>query len=98
MGHCGYPSPRDKSTITPAILHNRVYVAEYLAHMVLLCELLDQWSLSTQPKLLSASNNRLFQSLSGLLTNSSDLTLTREPIPVWNLARVIRLCDTAVGR
>ena len=81
--------------ITPAILRNRVYVAEYLVHVALIRELLDQFSLSTNPQLLSASNNRLLQSLSGLLTNTSDITLTREPIPVWNLVRVIRLRDSA---
>ena len=74
--------------VTQAILHNRAYAKEYLAHAALIRELLDQSSLTTNSQLLSASSNRLFQSLSGLLTNSSDITLTGEPIPVWNLARV----------
>ena len=79
--------------ITPAILRNRVYAKEYLAHVALIRELLDQSSLLTNPQLLSASNN--CKSLSGLLTNTSDVALSREPIPVWNLDRVIRLCDSA---
>ena len=81
--------------ITPAVLRNRVYAAGYLAHVALIRELLDQSPLSTNPQLLSASSNRFFQSLSGLFTNTSDIALTREPIPIWNQARVIRLCDSA---
>ena len=37
------------------------------------------------------SNNGLFQSLAGLLNGASDCTLTEEPIPVWNIVRVIRV-------
>ena len=33
--------------------------------------------------------------MSGLLTGTSDCTLTGEPIPVWNLVRVVRTCDNA---
>ena len=38
---------------------------------------------------------QLMHSLSGLLTHTSDITLTRDPIRVWNLVRVVRLCDRA---
>ena len=81
-------------TIAPAIMHNQKYATEYLAHASLIRELLEQSSLTTNPKLLASSGNRFLQSLSGLLTHSSNLPLTREPIPVWNLAQ-IRLCDRA---
>ena len=30
-----------------------------------------------------------------MLTNTSDVSLTSQPIPVWNLTRVVRLCDSA---
>ena len=76
--------------ITPAIPRNRQCAKEYLAHLALIRKLLDQSSLTTHAQLLLLSSNRLFQSLSGLLTHSSDIYLTREPIPVWNLVRVVR--------
>ena len=41
--------------------------------------------------LLTLSSNRLLQSLSGVLTGASNCTLTREPIPVWNLVRVLQM-------
>ena len=82
-------------TITPAIMHNQEYATEYLAHVSLIRELLEQSSLTPNPALLASSGNRLLQSLSGLLTHSSNFPLTREPILIWNLARVIRLCDRA---
>ena len=81
--------------ITPEITRNQQYAKEYLEHVALIRELLDQSSLSTNYVLLSLSNNRLFQSLSGLLTRTSDCTLTREPIPVWNLVRVLRMSASA---
>ena len=73
--------------ITPEILRNRQYAKEYLEHVALVHELLDQSNLSTNHALLSLSNNRLLQSLSGLLTGSSDYTLTRNPFPcgTWSV-------------
>ena len=89
---CTLPLSRTSPTyITPEIMRNRQYAKEYLEHVALIRELLDQSSLSTNPALLSLSNNRLFQSLSGLLTGASNCTLTGEPIPVWNLVRVLRM-------
>ena len=58
--------------------------------MALVRELLDQASLSTNSTLLALSSNRLYQSLGGLLNGASSCDLTREPIPVWNLARILR--------
>ena len=81
--------------VTPEIMRNQQYAKEYLEHVALVRELLDQSSLSTNPALLAMSNNRLFQSLSGLLTGASNCTLTREPIPVWNLVRVLRISENA---
>ena len=51
---------------------------------------LDQASLSTNSGLLALSNNGLYQSLSGPLKGASSCDLIREPIPVWNLVRVLR--------
>ena len=76
-------------------MRNRQYAEEYIAHVALIRELLDQASLSTNSALLALSNNRLYQSLSGLLKGASDYELTREPIPVWNLVRVLRTTPDA---
>ena len=37
----------------------------------------------------------LLQRLSGLLTHSSQLSLIKEPIPLWNIVRMINPCDRA---
>ena len=93
---CTMPLPSTSPTyVTPEIMRNQQYAKEYLEHVALIRELLDQSSLSTNPALLSLSNNRLFQSLSGLLAGASNCTLTREPIPVWNLVRVLRMSANA---
>ena len=76
--------------VTPEIMRNAQYAQEYLAHVALIRELLYQASLSTNSNLLARSNNRLLQRLGGLLKGASSCELTREPIPVWNLVRVIR--------
>ena len=76
--------------VTPEIIRNAQYVREYIAHVALIRELLDQASLSTNSDLLERSNNRLLRSLGGLLKGASNCELTREPIPVWNLVRVVR--------
>ena len=74
---CTMPLSCTTPHITPAILRNRQSAKEYLAHVALIRELLDQSSLTTNTQLLSSSSNRLYQSLSGLLAHSSDISLTR---------------------
>ena len=76
--------------MTPEILRNTQYAREYVAHVALIRESLDQASLSTNPDLLKRSNNQLLRSLGGLLRGASDCELPRESIPVWNLVRVVR--------
>ena len=91
---CTMPlSATSPTYVTPEILRNTQYAQEYVAHVAhvaLIRELLDQASLSTNPDLLKRSNNQLLRSLGGLLRRASDCELTREPIPVWNLVRVVR--------
>ena len=36
------------------------------------------------------SSNQLLRSLGGLLKGASDCKLTREPIPVWNIVKIVR--------
>ena len=74
--------------VTPEIMRNRQYAEEYIAHVALIRELLDQASLSTNSALLAVSNNRLYQ-------RASDCDLTREPISAWNLVRVLRTMPDA---
>ena len=76
-------------------MRNQQYAREYLEHMAPISELLDQASLSTNSTLLALSNNRLYQSLSGLLNGASDCDLIGEPIPVWSLVRVLRTMPDA---
>ena len=76
--------------VTPEIMRNRQYAEEYIAHVALIRELLDQSSLSTNATLLTLSNNSLFRSLGGLLKGVSDCELSGKPIPTWNLVRVLR--------
>ena len=76
--------------VTPEITRNAQYAQEYIAHVALIRELLDQASLSTNSNLLVRSNNKLLRSLGGLLKGASNCESTREPIPVWNLVRVVR--------
>ena len=66
--------------VTPEILCNQQYAQEYVEHVALIRELLDQASLSANPDLLKRSSNRLLRSLGGLLRGASDCELTREPI------------------
>ena len=81
--------------VTPEIMRNQQYVQEYLAHVALVRELLDQASLSTNSTLLALSNNRLYQSLGGLLKGALSCDLTGEPTPAWNLVRVLRTMPDA---
>ena len=76
--------------VTPEIMRNTQYAEEYIAHVALVRELLDQASLSTNSNLLMRSSNQLLRSLGGLLKGASNCELTREPIPVWNMVRVVR--------
>ena len=41
------------------------------------------------------SSNQLLRSLGGLLKGESDCQLTREPIPVWNLVKIVRMNSDA---
>ena len=89
---CTMPlSSTSPTYVTPEIMRCQQCAREYLEHVALIRELLDQSSLSTNSTLLSLSSNRLFQGLSGLLNGASNCTLTREPIPVWNLVCVLRM-------
>ena len=76
--------------VTPEIMRNTQYVEEYIAHVALVRELLDQASLSTNSNLLMHSKNQFLRSLGGLLKGASNCELTREPIPVWNMVKVVR--------
>ena len=44
---------------------------------------------------LERCNNKLFQGLCGLLKGASNCQLTREPIPAWNIVKVVRAKPTA---
>ena len=57
------------TNVTPEILRNMQYAQEYVEHVALIRELLDQASLPSNPNLLERSNNQLLQSLGGLLGN-----------------------------
>ena len=57
--------------------------------------MLGQASLSTNTAVLERCNNRLFQGLCGLLKGASNCQLTREPIPAWNIVKVVRTKPTA---
>ena len=57
--------------VTPEIMRNTQYAEEYIAHVALVRELLDQASLSTNSSLLMRSNNQLLRSLGGLLKGAS---------------------------
>ena len=81
--------------VTPEILCNTQYAQDHVAHTALIREMLDQASLSTNPALLERSSNKLFQSLGGLLRGASRCQLTREPTPVWKIAKVVRTNPTA---
>ena len=75
---------------TPEILCSQRYAQEYVEHVALIRELLDQASLSTNSTLLMRSSNQLLRILDGLLRGASDCELTREPLPTWNLVKVVR--------
>ena len=76
--------------VTPEILCNQEYAQEDVEHVALIQELLDQASLSTNHTLLMRSSNQLLRSLGGLLKGASDCKLAREPIPVWNIVKIVR--------
>ena len=67
-------------------LCNTQYAQEFVEHVALNRELLDQASLSTNSELLMRSNNQLLRSLGGLVRCASDCELTEEPIPVCGLS------------
>ena len=98
---CTMPlSATSPTHVTPEILRSMQYAEEYVAHVTLIRELLDQASLSTNPDLLKRSNNQLLRSLGGLLRGASDCELTREPIPVCRTnpdADLVRQTTTLMG-
>ena len=83
------------SVVTPEILCNLQYAQEYVTHVALIREMLGQASLPTNSAVLERCNNRLFQGLCGLLKGASSCQLTREPIPAWNIVKVVRTKSTA---
>ena len=68
--------------VTPEILCNKKYAQEYVDHVALIRELLDQASLSTNPALLMRSSNQLLRSIGGLLKGESDCALTGNLFPI----------------
>ena len=68
------------AVVTPEILCNR--------------ETLGQASLPTNSAVLERCSNRLFQSLAGLLKGASNCQLSREPVPAWNVVKVVRTQST----
>ena len=72
-----------------------MYVTDYLRHVGLVRELLNQASLSENPAVLAKCSNMTLKSMAGLLTNESSCPLTREPIPSWNTVKVVRANPTA---
>ena len=81
--------------VTPEILCNKKYAQEYVDHVALIRELLDQASLSTNHALLMRSSNQLVKSIGGLLKGESDCMLSGEPIPDWNLVKIVRMNSDA---
>ena len=65
-------------------------MADYVKHVGLVREMLNQASLSENPAVLTKCANKLYKSLAGLLTSESSCSLTREPIPAWNTVKVVR--------
>ena len=83
------------AVVTPEILSNPQYVQDYVAHVALIREMLGQSSLSVNPAVLELCSNKLLQGVSGLLTGASNCHHTREPIPAWNVIKVVRTKPTA---
>ena len=83
------------AVVTPEILCNVPYVQDYVVHVALIREMLGQASLPTNMAVLERCKNKLFQSLCGLLKGASNCQLTREPIPAWNIVKVVRTKPTA---
>ena len=80
-------------TVKHAIMHSKEYAKEYLTHVSLVREVLEQSPVSLDPALLASSGNKLLQSLSVLLAHSTNFLLIKEPILVWSIVRTIRLRD-----
>ena len=83
------------AVVTPEILCNIQYAQESVAHVALIREMLGQASLPTNTAVLERCKNKLFQGLCGLLKGASNCQLTREPIPSWNIVKVVRTKPTA---
>ena len=83
------------AVVTPEILCNTQYVQDYVKHVALIREMLGQASLSVNPAVLELCSNKLLRSLGGLLKGASNCQHTREPIPAWNIVKVVRTKPTA---
>ena len=81
--------------ITAASLCTPQYVCDYVKHVGLIREMLGQASLSENPAVLAKCNSKLLKSIAGLLRGDSNCPLTREPIPAWSAAKVVRTKTTA---
>ena len=93
---CTMPlSATSPAVVTPEILCNIQYMQEYVAHVALIREMLGQASLPTSTAVLECCKNRLLQGLCALLKGASNCQLTREPIPAWNIVKVVRTKPTA---
>ena len=93
-----YPActmPLAATSLAVVILCNIQYAQESVTHVALIREMLGQASLSANSAVLERCNNRLFQGLCGLLKGASNCQLTREPIPTWNIVKVVRTKPTA---
>ena len=64
--------------IIPEILRNTQYAQDYVEHVALIRELLDQASLSTNSELLMRSNNQLLRSLVKVVRNKPDADMVRQ--------------------
>ena len=81
--------------ITAASLCTPQYVCDYVKHVGLIREMLGHTSLSENPAVLAKCNNKLLNSIAGLLQGSSNCPLNREPIPAWSVVKVVRTKPTA---
>ena len=83
------------AVITAGILCNPQYVIDYMKHVGLVRELLNQATLPVNPAVLAKCANKMFKSLAGLVSSESNCPLTWEPIPAWNVVKVVRANPTA---
>ena len=71
---CTMPlSSTSPTYVTPEIMRNTQYAQEYIAHVALIRELLDQASLSTNATLLARSSNKALSELGWTTQRSFEL-------------------------